>query len=68
MRREDLSDFEVPAELANDFDWDPVKARANRQNHHMDFWIAVRIWQGDVVERPDTRRAYGEDRIQAFGK
>lgn len=60
--------YEVPEELADHFEWDPIKAGANREKHRTDFWMAVRIWQADVIERPDTRRTYGENRIQAFGK
>jgi uncharacterized protein len=64
----DRGSYEVPADLVSDFEWDPAKAGANRQKHRTDFWVAVRIWQGDVLERPDTRRVYGEERIQAFGQ
>jgi uncharacterized protein len=50
------------------FEWDPVKAQANLAKHRTDFSMAIRIWQGEVVERPDTRHAYGEARVQAFGE
>jgi uncharacterized DUF497 family protein len=66
--REDYRDYAVPPDLASEFDWDPVKARVNRQEHRTDFSMAVRIWQEKVIERSDARRDYGEERIQAFGK
>jgi uncharacterized DUF497 family protein len=51
-----------------EFEWDPAKERANLTKHNTPFSLAVRIWEGKVVERIDNRRAYGETRIQAFGE
>lgn len=48
------------------FEWDPKK-EAKNASRHVDFSTASRIWDGPVLERPDNRRDYGEDRIVAFG-
>src|SRR5579862_5976789 len=65
--QEDRPDYLFPGNVMDEFEWDPIKAQANFQKHRTDFSTAVRIWQGKVIERHDTRRAYGEIRIQAFG-
>jgi uncharacterized protein len=50
-----------------EFEWDENKNRQNRRAHRIDFETAALIWQGFVVERPDDRFEYGEDRIITFG-
>jgi uncharacterized DUF497 family protein len=49
------------------FDWDAAKNAANIAKHGIDFADAIRIFDGPVLERADTRRNYGEARIIAFG-
>jgi uncharacterized DUF497 family protein len=50
-----------------DFDWNNRKNRKNKKVHNADFETASRIWDGFVVERPDERFEYGEERVNAFG-
>jgi uncharacterized DUF497 family protein len=50
-----------------DFDWDPRKESLNVRKHQIDFTTASLIWNGNVMERIDDRRNYGEVRFQAFG-
>ena len=49
------------------FEWDPVKEKRNIRERGIDFTLASRIWGGQVLERIDDRRDYGETRILAFG-
>ena len=49
------------------FEWDPEKEALNIRKHGIDFTSASLIWDDDVLERIDTRRDYGEVRVQAFG-
>jgi uncharacterized protein len=49
------------------FEWDPAKARANERKHAVSFEEAASIFRGFCVDRPDTRRDYGEARIIALG-
>ena len=50
------------------FEWDERKRRANRAKHGIDFDLARRIFQAEVVEREDGRRDYGERRMVAYGE
>ncbi len=50
------------------FEWDPAKNEANLRKHGVDFEDAIRIFEGPTLEREDTRRHYGERRIQALGR
>ncbi|HEV2335948.1 MAG TPA: BrnT family toxin [Stellaceae bacterium] len=52
----------------DDFEWDPKKELLNIHDHHLDFTTASRIWDGNVYERLDDRRDYGESRIVAIGE
>jgi len=47
------------------FEWDESKRRADLAKHHIDFQDAIRIFDGPVVERIESR--HGEDRIFAIG-
>jgi uncharacterized protein len=49
------------------FDWGQSKNRENKRNHFVDFETASRIWDGFVLEHPDDRFDYGEERVNAFG-
>jgi uncharacterized DUF497 family protein len=49
------------------FEWDAAKNAANLAKHGIDFEDAIGIFDGPVLERPDDRRDYGEQRIVAFG-
>ena len=51
-----------------DFEWNLAKERQNIEKHKIDFSTACRIWEGVVLERNDSRRDYGEVRIEASGK
>ena len=47
--------------------WDPKKSAANLAVRGFDFAFAASIFEGPTLERPDTRRDYGEIRIIAMG-
>ena len=49
------------------FDWDPAKNDANIAKHGIDFYDAVRVFEGPLLEYPDNRRDYGEVRMIAYG-
>jgi uncharacterized DUF497 family protein len=50
------------------FEWDPAKNKANIAKHEIDFNDAKAIFDRYTVEMEDTRKDYGEKRIQAIGK
>ena len=50
-----------------DFEWDSEKELLNLRKHGINFGAAQLIWNGPVSERIDSRRDYGEVRVQAFG-
>lgn len=50
-----------------DFDWHDEKSEACRRERGFGFDYAARIFVQRVLERVDTRRDYGEVRIQALG-
>jgi uncharacterized DUF497 family protein len=52
---------------ADEFEWDEAKSQACAASRGFDFDYATRLWQGPVLEREDTRKDYGEIRIQALG-
>jgi uncharacterized protein len=49
------------------FEWDDNKNNGNIAKHGISFPNAKRIWLGPVIEVPDTRNDYGEDRFVVFG-
>jgi uncharacterized DUF497 family protein len=49
------------------FTWDPRKSERNLADRGFDFAFATLIFEGPTVERPDTRRDYGEARWIALG-
>jgi uncharacterized protein len=49
------------------FEWDVVKARNNEDKHAVSFEEAASVFRGFYVDRPDTRRDYGETRFIALG-
>lgn len=49
------------------FSWDSRKSEENRSRRRIGFEVAVRLFDGFVVERADLRREYGELRISAIG-
>lgn len=52
----------------DEFAWDEAKSRACAASRGFDFAYATRLWQDRVQEREDTRKEYGEIRIQALGR
>ncbi len=50
------------------FEWDDAKSDKCFAKRGFDFAHAVRIWHNQVREREDTRKNYGEVRIQALGR
>lgn len=50
------------------FEWDEEKSQRNLKWRGFDFAVAARIFEGDIIEREDTRRTYGEQRVIAIGQ
>jgi len=51
-----------------DAEWDEKKRAANLAKHGIDFHRAALIFAGPLVEYPQKKRDYGEDRIAAIGR
>lgn len=49
------------------FDWDEPKRKENLRKRKVDFAIAARIFDGQVIFEEDRRRDYGESRYRAIG-
>jgi len=50
-----------------DFEWDEAKNEQNLRQRKLGFDEAARIFDGPFLETTDTRKAYGETRVQAIG-
>ena len=50
-----------------EFEWDEAKAAVNLAKHGISFEEAKTALEGQVVQRPDTRRDYGESRTITIG-
>ncbi|MFQ6017202.1 MAG: BrnT family toxin [Kiloniellaceae bacterium] len=51
------------------FEWDDAKAKSNLVKHGVSFVAAMRVFGDPLrIERVDTRRGYGEERIQVIGQ
>ena len=50
-----------------DVEWDEEKSVLNLARRGFGFDFAARIFEGPVIEWPDDRRDYGEERIIALG-
>lgn len=51
-----------------EFEWDEAKSERNRIERELPFDLAIELFEGFVIEEPDTRRDYGERRIRAVGE
>ena len=49
------------------FEWDERKRSSNLQIHGVDFVRAAKMFRNPVLERPDDRDEYCEDRWIAIG-
>lgn len=49
------------------FAWDASKSERNLAERGFDFAFATLVFDGPTLERPDTRRDYGEPRTVALG-
>ncbi len=49
------------------FTWDASKSERNLAERRFDFAFATLVFDGPTLERPDTRREYGEPRTVAVG-
>ena len=49
------------------FEWDENKRLANIDKHGIDFADAVKIFDGFITKKQDTRADYGEERFIAVG-
>ena len=47
--------------------WNEAKRRRNIKDHGLDFEGCEAIWDHFTITREDIRRAYGENRLVAFG-
>lgn len=50
-----------------EFEWDESKNWENIRKHGVDFLRAGLIFDGPILERPDDRFNYGEERVIALG-
>lgn len=50
------------------FRWDARKSVRNFRARGFDFEFATQVFDGPTLERPDTRRDYGERRVVAIGQ
>ena len=53
--------------MAQLFEWDENKNRANRQRHGISFEEAQAIFEGPVFTAQDIRMDYGEERFISIG-
>jgi uncharacterized DUF497 family protein len=51
-----------------EFGWDRRKSISNIQKHGLAFEIAALLLRSPVMEEPDGRHDYGEQRVRAYGK
>jgi uncharacterized DUF497 family protein len=51
-----------------DFEWDEAKALKNETKHGLSFSKARQSFFNPGVDIPDTRKDYGEDRINRCGR
>jgi len=51
-----------------DFEWDEAKSEHNLRQRGLGFDYEARIFEGPVFEAANTRRVYGETRVQAIGQ
>lgn len=51
-----------------EFDWDPPKHERTLWDRGFGFDFAALIFQGETIEQEDTRKDYGEVRMQAIGE
>ena len=51
-----------------DFEWHEAKSEENRRERGFGFDFAALIFEGPTLEQVDTRRDYGEVRVQAIGE
>ena len=49
------------------FEWDEYKRESNLRKHGVDFVRAVKVFENPIVEKPDDRQDYKEDRWIAIG-
>jgi uncharacterized protein len=50
------------------FEWDEEKSQLNLEQRGFGFADAARVFEGDTIEREDTRQDYGERRVVAIGR
>ncbi len=50
------------------FEWDEDKRRRNLEKHGVDLVLAAKIFLNPVLESPDDREDYGEQRLIAIGQ
>lgn len=50
-----------------DFEWDQSKSQRNDLKRGLRFDLAIKLFEGPVLEKADDRRDYGETRMQAIG-
>lgn len=50
-----------------DFEWDEAKSERNQVDRNLPFALAINLFDGQTIELSDSRREYGEARMQAVG-
>lgn len=63
-----LKRIKVVSDDLGKFEWDEAKSQACATSRGFDFAYTTRLWQSPVQEREDTRKDYGEIRVQALGR
>ena len=53
--------------VEGEFEWDESKGERNRIRRGFPFDLAMALFDGFVVEEPDTRRDHEEARLRAIG-
>ncbi len=51
-----------------EIEFDPVKRAVTLKTHKVDFNDAVQVFEGDTIDIPDRRHAYGETRTITIGR
>ncbi len=51
-----------------EFEWDEGKRQSNLQKHGVDFEDIKPVFKGNPIQKIDTRKDYGEERINLIGE
>ena len=60
--------YELYIQLDVQLEWDPDKRKANLKKHKIDFANAAQMFEGPMLQAPDLREDYGEERFAGIGR